>query len=186
MVAREYFLDLVVTGSSKLACQSAQLCCQTETDKPFSHSRQALKKYVLANNKLDNVPEAQFTSLFNRALSKGSESGIFARPKGTSGPVKLAKPADAAAAKPTAKAAPKEKKITATKEKKAPAAKKATATKATAKKTAAPKKTAAKAKAPATKANTGKARKTKAPAAVSRINQCILEGLTDIAPGSCG
>jgi hypothetical protein len=48
------------------------------------NSRQALKKYVLANNELGNVNDAQFTSLFNRALAKGSESGVFARPKGTS------------------------------------------------------------------------------------------------------
>jgi hypothetical protein len=50
----------------------------------FPNSRQALKKYVLANNSLGNVNDATFTSLFNRALAKGSESGVFARPKGTS------------------------------------------------------------------------------------------------------
>lgn len=48
----------------------------------FSHSRQALKKYVLVNNQLGNVKDAQFTSLFNRALAKGSDDGVFARPKG--------------------------------------------------------------------------------------------------------
>jgi hypothetical protein len=54
------------------------------TNNSLSYSRQALKKYVHANNVLGNVNDATFTSLFNRALAKGSESGVFARPKGTS------------------------------------------------------------------------------------------------------
>ncbi|KAM0694068.1 hypothetical protein Q7P36_006194 [Cladosporium allicinum] len=135
-------------------------------------SRQALKKYVLANNVLGNVNDATFTSLFNRALAKGSESGVFARPKGPSGPVKLAKPESGAktAAKPAAtkKAATKKedspaaaKKTTkAAATKKAPAAKKtAAATKATKTTKAAATKTtkaAATKKAPAAKANTSK------------------------------
>ncbi|KAH0239015.1 hypothetical protein KCV00_g10412, partial [Aureobasidium melanogenum] len=45
-------------------------------------SRQALKKYVQANNNLSSVTEAAFTNQFNRALAKGSESGVFERPKG--------------------------------------------------------------------------------------------------------
>lgn len=48
------------------------------------NSRQALKKYVLANNNLAGVSDAVFTAQFNRALQKGSDSGVFARPKGTS------------------------------------------------------------------------------------------------------
>ena len=48
------------------------------------HSRQALKKYVQANNNLGGATDATFTSHFNRALQKGSETGTFARPKGTS------------------------------------------------------------------------------------------------------
>lgn len=46
-------------------------------------SRQALKKYVLANNNLGGVTDAQFTTQFNRALTRGSETGVFTRPKGT-------------------------------------------------------------------------------------------------------
>ena len=46
-------------------------------------SRQALKKYVLANNNLSGVSDAAFTTQFNRALQKGSDSKVFARPKGT-------------------------------------------------------------------------------------------------------
>lgn len=51
-----------------------------------SHSRQALKKYVLANNKLDGISDGVFTTQFNKALQKGSDSGVFARPKGTLSP----------------------------------------------------------------------------------------------------
>ncbi|KEQ93548.1 hypothetical protein AUEXF2481DRAFT_41789 [Aureobasidium subglaciale EXF-2481] len=49
---------------------------------PSAYSRQALKKYVQANNNLSSVTEAAFTTQFNRALAKGSESGVFERPKG--------------------------------------------------------------------------------------------------------
>lgn len=47
-------------------------------------SRQALKKYVLANNNLGTTTDKQFSSNFNKALTSGSEKGVFARPKGTS------------------------------------------------------------------------------------------------------
>ena len=36
-----------------------------------------------ANNNLSGVTDAVFTSQFNKALQKGSDSGVFARPKGT-------------------------------------------------------------------------------------------------------
>lgn len=49
----------------------------------LSHSRQAIKKYVQANNDLSASTENQFTSQFNKALQKGGDSGVFARPKGT-------------------------------------------------------------------------------------------------------
>ncbi|KAF2211936.1 hypothetical protein CERZMDRAFT_106238 [Cercospora zeae-maydis SCOH1-5] len=133
-------------------------------------SRQAIKKYVLANNNLAGTSDAVFTAQFNRALQKGSENGVFARPKGTSGPVKLAAPASKTAAS-TKTAAAKTTKAAAAPKKAAAATTKKTA----AKKVAAPKKAAAtttkkatttKAKAPAkkaatkTKANTGTKRKT--------------------------
>ena len=47
-------------------------------------SRQAIKKYVKANNKVKYTSEAQFDSMFNRALKAGVEKGDFAQPKGTS------------------------------------------------------------------------------------------------------
>jgi len=67
-------------------------------------SRQALKKYVRANYNLGTVTDATFTARFNQALSKGSETGTFDRPRGASGPVKLGKGKAAPAEK---KAAPK-------------------------------------------------------------------------------
>lgn len=48
------------------------------------YSRQAIKKYVKANNKVKYTSEAQFDSMFNRALKAGVEKGDFAQPKGTS------------------------------------------------------------------------------------------------------
>ncbi|OQE29935.1 hypothetical protein PENSTE_c002G10365 [Penicillium steckii] len=131
-------------------------------------SRQAIKKYVSANNKINVASQATFDAQFNKAIKAGVEKGEFTQPKGPSGPLKLAKkePAPKPAAKPAAKTATKDTKKTTTKK---------TATKATATKKAAPKKTATKAapKAAATKktttakkpvgrpkANSGKARKT--------------------------
>lgn len=71
----------------------------------------------MANNSLGSISDAIYTARFNQALAKGSESGVFARPKGTSGPVKLAKAA-AAAPKPAKASSPS----TATKETKPKAA----------------------------------------------------------------
>ncbi|RKU45637.1 hypothetical protein DL546_001571 [Coniochaeta pulveracea] len=127
-------------------------------------SRQALKKYVRANNNISpDMPTAMFDSLFNRALKAGVEKGVFEQPKGASGGTKLAKKSkDAAAPKKAApkkeaeskkesaaKAEPKEKKTTATKKaapKKAAPKKESAATKKepAAKKAAAPKKATAK------------------------------------------
>ncbi|KAL8376905.1 hypothetical protein RB595_007843 [Gaeumannomyces hyphopodioides] len=83
-------------------------------------SRQSLKKYVKANNKLE-VTDAMFDSLFNKALRNGVEKGVFQQPKGPSGGTKLAKKV------PAPKKEPKEKKVAATKEKKEPKEKKAAA-----------------------------------------------------------
>lgn len=45
-------------------------------------SRQAIKKYVLANNTI-NVPSTKaFDSIFNRTLKTGVENGDFTQPKG--------------------------------------------------------------------------------------------------------
>jgi len=111
-------------------------------------SRQAIKKYVQANNKLSATTPKVFDSMFNRSLKSGVESGDFTQPKGPSGPVKVAKkgapatksaPKKPATASTTKKAAPKK---TATK---AAAPKKATTTK----KAAAPKKATTTKKTPA-------------------------------------
>jgi histone H1/5 len=47
-----------------------------------SHSRQAIKKYVKANNKITITSEAQFDSMFNKALKSGVDKGDFTQPKG--------------------------------------------------------------------------------------------------------
>ncbi|KAJ5884963.1 hypothetical protein N7495_009473 [Penicillium taxi] len=138
-------------------------------------SRQAIKKYVIANNKITFASQGAFDSQFNKAIKAGVDKEEFVQPKGPSGPLKLAKkeakPAAKPVAKPTAKAAAKPVvKKTATKVTKAApkaAAKKAapkkTATKVTkVTKKAAPKKTAA-------KANTGKTRKVKVAASAPAI-----------------
>jgi histone H1/5 len=95
-------------------------------------SRQAIKKYIQANNNLGATTDAMFSSHLSRAIAAGEKSGDFSRPKGPSGPVKLAKKE----AKPAAPA------------KKTAAPKKTT-------KAAAPKKAATK-----PKANAGRPRKT--------------------------
>lgn len=156
------------------------------------YSRQELKKYILANNKLASTPEAQFKSQLNRALAKGVASGTLTQPKGMSlssysqcmtdnvagpsGPVKLAKP-DSKAAPVKKAAAPKaktEKAETKPATKKAPA-KKTAATKAkttttTKKAPAASTKKAAPAAKPKAKANTAKPRKTAAAVSHSSVN----------------
>ncbi|KAG7662919.1 uncharacterized protein J8A68_003545 [[Candida] subhashii] len=135
-------------------------------------SRQAIKKYVQANN---DLKAANFDALFNAALRRGVETGDFLQPKGPSGPVKLAKKEKPAASKVTKKAAAPKKAATAEKKKvvkktaTAPATEKAKVTKKAAtekpkvtKKAAAPKKAAAaapKKKATATKKTTKKASK---------------------------
>ncbi|EXJ78002.1 hypothetical protein A1O3_09161 [Capronia epimyces CBS 606.96] len=109
-------------------------------------SRQAIKKYVKANNNITVTSETQFDSLFNKALKSGVEKGDFQQPKGPSGPVKLAKkeakPAEKKPAAPKKEKAAKDAKPKATKTKAAPKVKAASAASKT-KKAAAPKKAAA-------------------------------------------
>ncbi|KAF3079785.1 hypothetical protein TWF569_008282 [Orbilia oligospora] len=115
-------------------------------------SRQALKKYVLSNNK--GIKESNFDTQFNAAIKRGVAAGDFIQPKGPSGPVKLQKKD---AAKSTTKAA----KATGEKPAKKPTVKKASAAKkAAAAKSAAKPKAAAKPKTAA--ANSKKPRKTTA------------------------
>ncbi len=79
---------VIVTSSSPPASISKRCGIQrTLADGSFvCSSRQALKKYVQANNNLSGVTDAQFSTQFNRALQRGSDAGAFARPKGTSLP----------------------------------------------------------------------------------------------------
>lgn len=48
----------------------------------FYHSRQSIKKYVLANNKLAPASQNAFDSQFNKAIKAGVEKGDFIQPKG--------------------------------------------------------------------------------------------------------
>jgi len=101
MVAGEHNIP-----SSELISSTGSKCANDHC------SRQALKKYVRANNNLTISSETQFDSLFNKALKSGVEKEDFMQPKGTisiytrsihtdpsltcftagpSGPVKLAK-----------------------------------------------------------------------------------------------
>lgn len=58
-------------------------------------SRQALKKYIQSNHSIT----VNFDNHFNNALKKGVMAGIFAQPKGPSGPVKIVKTKPEPAAK---------------------------------------------------------------------------------------
>ncbi|KAF2768583.1 hypothetical protein EJ03DRAFT_328233 [Teratosphaeria nubilosa] len=131
-------------------------------------SRQAIKKYVMANNDLGNATESAISSNLNRALLKGSENGTFTRPKGNSGPVKLAGPKPTAT---TTKAPAKAKATTA----KTPKAATPPTKKAPAKKTAAAaKKTTPTKKAPAKKATATKAKATAPAPAVEEKKTVVL------------
>ncbi|CAI7647088.1 unnamed protein product [Penicillium crustosum] len=72
-------------------------------------SRQAIKKYVQSNNKINVTSQSVFDSQFNKAIKAGVEKNEFTQPKGPSGPLKLAKKEAPvkAAPKPTVKPAPK-------------------------------------------------------------------------------
>ncbi|THC93353.1 hypothetical protein EYZ11_007179 [Aspergillus tanneri] len=81
---------------------------KTDVCFPPRHSRQSIKKYVQANNKIASASQAAFDSQFNKAIKVGVEKGDFTQPKGPSGPVKLAKKEAAAKSTATKKtAAPK-------------------------------------------------------------------------------
>ena len=53
-------------------------------DPKLLYSRQALKKYILANNKTSAATPAVFDNQFNKALRTGVEKGDFQQPKGWS------------------------------------------------------------------------------------------------------
>ncbi|KAH8428977.1 histone H1/H5 family protein [Aspergillus melleus] len=133
-------------------------------------SRQSIKKYVQANNKISSATQAAFDSMFNKAIKTGVEKGDFTQPKGPSGPVKLAKKEPApkpAAPKKTAAAKPGPKKAAAKKTEKT---EKADKPKTTKKSTTSSTTTTAKKPVGRPKANTAKPRKasTTAPAVVDQ------------------
>ncbi|CAK97126.1 uncharacterized protein An11g10430 [Aspergillus niger] len=119
-------------------------------------SRQSIKKYVQANNKIASASTNAFDSQFNKAIKAGVEKGEFLQPKGPSGPVKLAKKeaAPKPAAKKTATKAATAKKPAAKKTEKTEKAEKAEKPKTTKKATTTAKKPVGR-----PKANTAKPRK---------------------------
>lgn len=50
----------------------------------FPYSRQAIKKYVTANNKITFASQGAFDAQFNKAIKAGVEKGEFTQPKGKS------------------------------------------------------------------------------------------------------
>lgn len=46
------------------------------------YSRQSIKKYVLANNKIAVASTAAFDAQFNKAIKTGVDKGEFTQPKG--------------------------------------------------------------------------------------------------------
>jgi hypothetical protein len=50
---------------------------------PVPTSRQAIQKYIKANNSIGEITEPMFKSHVNRAIAKGEKDGVFTRPKGT-------------------------------------------------------------------------------------------------------
>lgn len=48
----------------------------------LSSSRQAIQKYIRANNDVGTISDNMYKSLVNRAISTGEEKGEFTRPKG--------------------------------------------------------------------------------------------------------
>lgn len=47
-------------------------------------SRQAIKKYVMSNNKVTFASQSAFDAQFNKAIKTGAEKGEFTQPKGKS------------------------------------------------------------------------------------------------------
>ena len=50
--------------------------------RPRSSSRQAIKKYVISNNKITYASQRAFDAQFNKAIKAGVEKGDFTQPKG--------------------------------------------------------------------------------------------------------
>jgi hypothetical protein len=45
-------------------------------------SRQAIQKYIKANNEIGSISDTAYKNHVNRAILKGEETGTFLRPKG--------------------------------------------------------------------------------------------------------
>ena len=65
--------------SYKLRARSS---CNELADAAFRSSRQALKKYIQANNTTAASSPASFDTQFNKAIKSGVDKGDFSQPKG--------------------------------------------------------------------------------------------------------
>ena len=72
--------------SSSLSVFGAPRCLHRVEEPPAdllrSISRQAIKKYIQANNNLGATTDAQFSSHISKALQTGEDANVFSRPKG--------------------------------------------------------------------------------------------------------
>ena len=83
----------MVLGESTLG--GVDVCCsprhafvptdwRTRADHDGVYSRQAIQKYIRANNNLGDITDNAFKGHVNRAITAGEEKGDFTRPKGES------------------------------------------------------------------------------------------------------
>jgi len=63
---------------------AAIVLLESLADSKALYSRQAIKKYIQANNTTNAASSNVFDSQFNRALKNGVDKGEFSQPKGTS------------------------------------------------------------------------------------------------------
>lgn len=75
-----YFFLLSRSTASRVIC--CDNCLDQANSRLLHHSRQAIKKYVTANNKLNVASQATFDAQFNKAIKAGVEKGEFTQPKG--------------------------------------------------------------------------------------------------------
>jgi hypothetical protein len=79
---------------ARVASRATSFAYVRELSADLSHSisRQAIKKYIQANNNLGGTTDAMFSSHLSRAIAAGEKSGDFSRPKGQSSPALLSIP----------------------------------------------------------------------------------------------
>lgn len=77
-----FFIILVLVVFRAPRHRTSPSCLRMPADIIRLDSRQAIQKYIKANNDLGVVTDAMFKSHVNRAIASGEKSGDFLRPKG--------------------------------------------------------------------------------------------------------